>query len=156
MANDEYTADFYKGPAYALVIGIRKYKYGKDAGALLEDSEFPNLKVADKDATDFADFLTHNGFIDYNVRLLKNEDAELSAIKDEFETLRKNCKQSGAENPLVIVYFSGHGWADEDGRHYLIPYDAKRNKLPATALRNSDLSSSLDDLKTNRLVVFLD
>ncbi|HEX7335339.1 MAG TPA: caspase family protein [Pyrinomonadaceae bacterium] len=156
MGNEEYPADFYQGPAYALIIGIRKYKYGKEPGQELEDHEFPYLKVADKDAFDLASFLRTNQFIKYNVTELIDEQAELWKIKDEFETLRKNCKKSEVKNPLVIVYFSGHGWADADGRHYLVPYEARRNKLFATALLNKDFNFCLDQLETNKLVVLID
>lgn len=156
MGNEEHAPDSYKGPAYALVIGIKEYEHGREPGQVLEDHEFPNLKVADKDALDFADFLLNYKFINYNVRVLINEQAQLANIREEFETLRRNCKQSGVENPLVIVYFSGHGWADADGRNYLIPYEARRNKLYSTALLSRDFRLCLDDLDTNRLVVFLD
>ena len=156
MGNEEHAPDSYKGPAYALVIGIKEYEHGRESGQVLQDHEFPNLKVADKDALDFADFLLNYKFINYNVRVLINEEAQLANIRDEFEILRRNCKQSGVENPLVIVYFSGHGWADADGRNYLIPYEARRNKLYSTALLSRDFSLCLDDLDTNRLVVFLD
>jgi Caspase domain/TIR domain len=156
MGNEEHAPDSYNGPAYALVIGIKEYEHGREPGQVLEDHEFPNLKVADKDALDFANFLLNYKFISYNVRVLINDEAQLANIRDEFEILRRNCKQSGVENPLVIVYFSGHGWADADGRNYLIPYEARRNKLYSTALLSRDFSLCLDDLDTNRLVVFLD
>ena len=156
MENEEQLI-FYNGPAYALVIGISDYAYKGEPGQKLEEPQFPKLKVADNDARDVANFLNNSRFPKYNsVRLLINEEATLSNIKEEFEILRKNCKQSGVENPLVIVYFSGHGWADKEGRHYLIPYEAQRNKLYSTALLNRDFSLCLDDLGTNRLVVFID
>jgi uncharacterized caspase-like protein len=63
---------------------------------------------------------------------------------------------SGERDPLVIVYFSGHGMCDAGPRHYLIPYDAQRDKLRATALWNKEFNFCLDELGTNRLVVFLD
>lgn len=156
MENEEQLT-FYSGPAYALVIGISDYAHEGEPGQKLEDPQFPKLKVAHNDARDFAHFLNNSKFPKYNsVRLLINEEATLSNIKEEFEILRKSCKQTGVENPLVIVYFSGHGWADKDGRHYLIPYEAERNKLYSTALLNRDFSLCLDDLGTNRLVVFID
>ena len=156
MENEEQVT-FYSGPAYALVIGISDYQHEAEPGQKLEDPQFPKLKVADNDARDFAVFLNNSTFPRYNnVRLLINQDATLSNIKEEFEILRRNCKQSGVDNPLVIVYFSGHGWPDADGRNYLIPYEAQRNRLYSTALLNRDFSLCLDDLGTNRLVVFID
>lgn len=157
MENEEPATDFYSGPAYALVIGISEYRYFAEPGQKLDDPQFPKLRVADNDARDFATFLSNSRFPKYtNVRLLINEEATLPNIKEEFEILRKNSKQSGVQNPLVIVYFSGHGWADKEGRHYLIPYEAQRNRLYSTALLNRDFSLCLDDLGTNRLVVFID
>ena len=87
-----------------------------------------------------------------------NEQATLAAIKDAFETLRKQCKRSNTPDPLVIVYFAGHGIADDedDDRHYLVPYDARRDKLVSTALENSEFRRFLEAVKTTRLVVFLD
>lgn len=154
MSTEGYSDDFYKGPAYALVIGISKYKHGCDPHQELAPNQFPNLEFAAKDAEDFANFLGSYGFITYNVASLVNEDANLTSIKVEFEKLREACKQS--VDPLVIVYFSGHGWADADERHYLVPWEAERDKLRATAFMNKEFSGYLDELPTNRLVVFLD
>lgn len=155
MSTEEFSDDFFKG-AYALVIGISKYANGKEPGQVLGDKDFPNLQLAAKDAADFAAFLNENGYLPDNVRSLLNEGADLRSIKREFLELSKRCKQHDAENPLVIVYFSGHGWADADERHYLIPFDAERNDLYSTALRNKNFDDLLGDLDTNKLVVFID
>jgi caspase domain-containing protein len=154
MSTEEYSEESFEGPAYALVIGISKYKYGQDAGLELGDKEFRNLKFAAKDAQDFAGFLSKYGFIKYNVTSLLDGDAELNRIKDELDKLREYCKQSS--NPLIIVYFSGHGWVDPAQRHYLVPHDAEKNRLRSTAFSNKEFSDYLNELSTNRLVVFLD
>jgi hypothetical protein len=159
MSPEGYSDSFYKGPAYALVIGISKYEHGQEKGIELASNEFPHLNLAAKDAEDFVNFLKHNGFIEYNVEPLYNGQATLTKIKSEFDKLRlkcKECKESGTQDPLVIVYFSGHGWVDADNRHYLIPYDAQRDDLYATALWNKHFRDYLEALETSRLVVFLD
>ena len=56
----------------------------------------------------------------------------------------------------VVVYFSGHGARDGDGRIYLVPADAKRDDLFATALWSKTFNNALEELGTDRLVVFLD
>jgi hypothetical protein len=144
--------EFFMQPAYALVIGISKYQYGKELDKPLDDKEFPNLRLADKDAQDFATFLKEYGFIPESVRSLLNEKATLRNIKIELNQLGHLCERS--DNPLVIVYFSGHGWADGE-HHYLIPYDGERDQLRVTALANREFNEYLN-LQTNRLVVFLD
>jgi caspase domain-containing protein len=158
---EEFANVFFKQPAFALVIGISRYKNGVDmveGDQVLESHQFPNLKLADKDARDFATFLKTHGFIGQNVRSLLNNEAGIDEIRGEFDELRKRCKSSGDEHPLVIVYFSGHGWADDDdeGSHYLVPWDAERHRLPTTALSNQTFSELIGRLKTNRLAVFLD
>lgn len=159
---EEFANVFFKQPAFALVVGISKYESGvdvPDAGdRLLDDHQFPNLKLADKDATDFATFLRTNGFIGENVRSLINKEASGFNIRYEFEELRKRCRSSGDEPPLVIVYFSGHGWPDEDDKEifYLVPWDAKRDELRTSAISNQTFGEWLSGLKTNRLAVFLD
>ncbi len=150
---------FYEGPAFALVIGISLYKHGTDPNRELEARQFTNLRCAAKDATDFIEFLNKPGPIKYTVRPLRDNEATVTKIKDQLEQLRKDCKacaNSGKKDPLVVIYFSGHGMRDEDGRSYLIPHEAERNRLFATALWNKDFNNCLDELETRRLVVFLD
>lgn len=154
MSSKQYSAGFFKGPAYALVIGISRYEHGKDQ--LLEDQDFLNLKCAAQDAKDFAEFLKHNGCIPYNVQGLFDDQAKRETIIDELEKLKEYCRQRDAKNPLVILYFSGHGFADNQGRHYLAPYNVERDRLPATALPNKEFNNHLAEIETNRLVVFID
>jgi len=152
MSIEEYSEDFLKGPAYALVISISTYEFHPGSGE--PQKVFPNLKFADKDAQDFADFLREeDGVIDYNVKLLLNEDAGRKRIISELMDLKRICEET--ENPLILVYFSGHGSANSDG-HYLVPYDGERDDLESTALTNEAFSSYLNKLKTDRLVVFID
>ena len=156
MSSEGYSETFFKGPAYALVIGISTYEHGQDAGQPLGQKDFPNLKYAAKDAEDFSSFLKNYGFISYNVRELFNEQASRENIIDKLEELKECCKQPDVTDPLVIVYFSGHGWADSKGRHYLVPYNAERDRLPATGLSNRDFSNHLNEMETTRRVVFID
>ena len=159
MSTEEFSADFFKVPAYALVIGISRHAHGKEPGQPLDDKDFTNLSVAAKDAEDFARFLEENGCVPTNVHSLLNEQADFKSIKQEFYKLSKKCKQhkeQKKENPLVIVYFSGHGYADDDAHRYLIPYDAERDDLFSTALSTKGFDDLLGELETNKLVVFLD
>lgn len=159
--------DYFEGPVSALVIGIGKYGHGvtleKEKAIELADEEFPNLRYAAKDAQRFAGFLSAKGVT--NVHLLVDEDATLPGIKGGFRKLRLYCKEvkdyydsSGGERkePLIIVFFSGHGWADSENKHYLIPHEAKRNELEETAFSNKDFKDRLQELDTDKLVVFLD
>ena len=70
MAADPGSHEVYKGPAYALIIGNSQHQYHGTPNEKLADHEFPNLRCAAQDATDVAEFLKNNGFIEYNVKLL--------------------------------------------------------------------------------------
>ena len=156
MPNEQkYSPQIYQGPTYALVIGISKYLHGTDK-EMLGENEFPHLKYAAEDARRFAEFLENYGVIKYNVTCLLDEEADNERIIEELDKLRKNCNDSQQQNPLVILFFSGHGWVDNEDRHYLITYRSERNKLVSTALKHNTLKSSLDDLNTDKLVVFID
>jgi hypothetical protein len=158
MATQVLPDGFITGPAHALVIGISSHKCGrKGEGVMLEPHEFPDLNLAHKDAEDFAKTLRNDvGFQDSSIILLRNEEATLDAIRDALEDIRRQCKSSEGQKPLVIVYFAGHGWVDPDKRHYLVPHDARRDRLYRTGLRNRELRDLLGELDTNRLVVFVD
>ncbi len=146
---------FFDGPAHALVIGISSYQYNFQQQ--VDQKGFPNLKYSAKDARDFSEFLRDYGFNDYSMELLLDEQAKKQQIERSLEKLRRLCKQS--VDPLVVVYFSGHGWAENDEgeeRHYLIPHDAERDQLRVTAFSNKEFMEKLQELKTKRLVVFLD
>jgi hypothetical protein len=155
LPDEEYSEVFFQGPAYALIVGISDYKNSPGLGVAPGPGQFANLKFAAKDATDFKDFLTHHGFIPENIKPLINEAATLKNIKAGLRELRTNCAQSGS-NSLVIVYFSGHGVADPDSNHYLVPWEGEKDELAGTCLWNKEFQNYLDGLKTNRLVVFLD
>lgn len=172
MSTEESSAGVFKGPAYALVIGISKHKHGKDYPegsdqVTLGEKEFPNLTYAAKDAEDFAAFLKDHGFTPGNVRLLLNDEADKQSIEEGFDRLIRECRRHRAEaeneegegredGPLVIVYFSGHGWVDSLDRQYLIPYDAECDRLFSTAIRQHDFDGMLNNIETNRRVVFID
>jgi hypothetical protein len=151
------SVNLIEGPAYALVIGISKYRYGQELGNKLRPEEFPNLRVADKDAIAFAKFLCEGGGLNpNNLFPLYNAEADRAGIRGAFKKLGRKCTQPESNDPLVIVFFSGHGWTDEESRPYLVPYEAKRNDLFGTAIPPEEFTDLLDQLKTNRLVVFID
>src|ERR1041385_9173529 len=159
MATEEFSNVFFQQPAFALVIGISKYEQGVDlpeeGDVQLRPEQFPNLKLAAKDARDFADFLKKNGFLPPNVRSLIDGEANLDSIKTEFNDLKERCIASGDEDPLVIIYFAGHGWVHGD-EHYLVPWDAQRDKLYKPGLSNEEFSTLLGRLPTKKLAVFID
>ena len=141
---------------YALIIGIGNYGRSQRDGAELPPDEFSNLRFSVDDAVEFDRCLAEARGHHYKRILLRDEEASLRGIKQAFDRLRQTCREDANPNAVVIIYFSGHGAADGEGRHYLVPHDGKRNDLFATALRTQDFELLLSELNTNRLIVVLD
>ena len=57
---------------------------------------------------------------------------------------------------FVLVYYSGHGVKDEQGKLYLACPDTDVDLLRATAIPASDLTDSLDQCRARRQVLILD
>ena len=65
--------------------------------------------------------------------------------------------KASATNPLVLIFFSGHGARDRERRHYLVPHNGMRDDLFATACGATRLRAALRLLpETSRVVVFVD
>jgi tetratricopeptide (TPR) repeat protein len=99
---------------YAVVIGISTYKNLAPAD---------NLAFPEKDAENlYAALISKEaGNMEFeNVRRLIGPQATLENIRDALEVWLPAHAQ---ETDRVVVYFVGHGVADQDGRGYLAPYD---------------------------------
>jgi hypothetical protein len=58
-----------------------------------------------------------------------------------------------------VLYYSGHGWRNEDQHppaYYLLPYDVRATALAASALRAEDFAAAVRGLAPRRLLVVLD
>ena len=56
----------------------------------------------------------------------------------------------------AVIYYSGHGWRDDAGGFYLIPYDVREDRLRFTALRAGDFAAQVAGLHPPRLLAVLD
>jgi tetratricopeptide (TPR) repeat protein len=123
---------------YAIVIGISQYK----------SPQASQLDYAHRDAQMIDAYLTNprGGAIPADhIRLLVNEQATVSAIRDAFA----NVKRIGAET--VVVFIASHGM--EAGREaYIIANDTNPQDAIATAIPmseiNKDITSELAGVKT--------
>jgi hypothetical protein len=109
------------GDAYALVIGINRYK------------EFTPLRTAANDAVAVAKVLEES--YGFKVVLLLDEQATDEAIRDALYDLRAKVGQ----NDSLLIFFAGHGVL-QGGVGYWIPVNGKRksdaNWLEHTAIRS--------------------
>jgi hypothetical protein len=118
-----------KPSLYAVVVGVKTFKYS---------DQIAPLHLSDKDAKDFAEFLTEREDLlgKVHVTLLLNEQATkenvIAAMRDNFE--------SAGKQDIAVVFLSGHGTPhpSKPGEYYFITYDTSVDDLYATALMVND------------------
>lgn len=95
------------------------------------------------------------GYSEEHIHLLHDGKATRGNILKELTWLAEQVHAD--PEATVIVYFSGHGWLDEDtGRYYLIPHDVEADDIPTSALVEEDFSDALRGVQPQKLLVILD
>ncbi len=130
---------------YAVVIGIGDY----------QDENIRDLRFTVKDAQGFYNILRNDKYgrvPEENIRLLLNEQATVKNIKT---ALRTWLKTNTGEEDSVLIYYAGHG-ARQEGDTYWVTHDANLNDLYSSALSSTTIVEMLKQIKSKRLVTFLD
>lgn len=110
-----------RGITRALIVGVSAYQ------------NLPSLQYADKDAEEFAAFLTVNKAWNVdkaNIKLLTNDKARAGDILTWLSWLL----ETSAKGDNIIFYFSGHGDVETNkdvNKGYLLAHDAPRNNYVA-------------------------
>ncbi|MEO1370747.1 MAG: caspase family protein, partial [Acidobacteriota bacterium] len=60
------------------------------------------------------------------------------------------------QNATVVVYFSGHGWTDQQGRFFLLVHDTTPEDFEQTAIGSLELNELLRQLEPARLLAIFD
>jgi hypothetical protein len=130
--------------SYAFIVGINNYS----------DPRIPGLNYAVEDAKAIAQLLEGLDFPKENIKILTNENATLTHIKEEFVILGGRTRK----NDRLLVYWAGHGESEPTARGgemgYLIPYDGRRNSMYSTCL-SMDEVKRLTELVAAKHVLFL-
>ena len=130
---------------YALVIGVGRYI----------DERIPRLPACSNDAKKLYDVLTDPSvgmFSSKNVTLLLDEKVTRDRVVDVLDMLSRKA----GKDDLVLVFFSGHGACDERNRSYWVMHDSRIDRLRTKALLEEEITGLLGEIKTNRLVTFID
>jgi protein O-mannosyl-transferase len=110
-----------QGTTRALIVGVSAYQ------------NLPSLQYADKDAEEFAEFLTNNNAWHVeksNIKLLTNEKAKAGDILSWLSWLL----ETSNKGDNIIFYFSGHGDVETNkdfNKGYLLAHDAPKNNYVA-------------------------
>ncbi len=128
---------------YALLVGIADYedeslrlKYAADDAELLERI------LREKAARAFAGF---------EVRRYVDRKATKKAFVEGLKWLKDDMKSQD----VGIIFFSGHGYGDDDGLFYMLPAEVERQSIVATGVAGALFKRKLAGIK-GKLVVMLD
>lgn len=129
---------------FALVIGVSEYQN------LPPDKQ---LKFASVDARAMRDFLVseRGGFRPEDVTLLIDKEATRHRILSKLEEL----KSLSGPRDLVLIYFAGHGFVKQ-GQGFLLPSDADRFELLATAIPMSLFNDTVRTMRARGVVIITD
>jgi len=136
--------------AYALIVGIRRYK------------QIKGPRFAENDARQMYRLLVKRcGFCDdiHHIKLRINSDATLGTLYDDLEWLCRKAKLN--PQAKIFFYFSGHGSPVLQGQNImdglLVPYEASLDGLSdRTAISLNYLREKFGQLKNKNLVCVLD
>jgi WD40 repeat protein len=132
-----------KPKLYVLAVGVSAY-------------EDPKLKLsfAAKDASDFAAAMARQKgglYRDVIVKLLTDESANKDDILDGLEWIRKET----TSHDVAMVLFAGHGFNNQSGRYYYLPYNANLDRLLRTGVSVEDIKNTLSAL-AGKTLLFID
>ncbi len=142
------------GKRYSVIIGINEYK----------NDGIASLSVAKNDAQAIYELITNpnvGGFPKENVILLTDDQASKESIlKIIGEWLPDQIKS----DDLVMIFYAGHGGVETDltgeepdgKRKYIIPYDANPDNLFSTAIANSEITTMLERIQSNKMIFLID
>lgn len=132
--------------SYALIVGINKY----------QDTKIPTLNYAIEDARAIAELLQDLDFPKENIRIITNEQATLSRIKQEFAEMGARTKK----NDRLLFYWAGHGETESLPRGgemgYLIPHDGKLSSMYATCLSMDEIKRLSDRVAAKHVLLLVD
>ena len=135
-----------QGNRYAIIIGINEY----------EDAAISKLNKARNDAKALDRLLKAQG--QFNKVILLTDDVDLQSKKyPNAENIMGRLKEilSGAsENDLILVFFSGHGVTDKDGKGYLVAVDSDQANIFSTGVPVDKIVTELS--KFNKSLLLLD
>ncbi len=126
---------------YALVIGNSEY----------EDATLARLKTPEADAHALAAALRDPliGGFDEVQEIVNQPEAVVSRAISSFFTQKK-------PDDMLLLYFSGHGVLDPQGRLFLAVKDTQRDLLKATGIPASFVTDDMDTCRSKRQLLILD
>jgi formylglycine-generating enzyme required for sulfatase activity len=120
------------------------------ASSQFSDKTLQQLVAPGQDAADLARVLADATIGGFAVKKLINRPSH--EVRREIAVFFANRKR----NDLLLLYFSGHGVKDDDGRLYLATTDTERGLLRATAVPATFVNETMTASRSRRQVLILD
>jgi hypothetical protein len=115
-----------------------------------QDAGLRGLVAPAHDAEALADVLRDPAIADFDVTVLLNEPTHV--VGEAIGSFYGACRR----DDLTLLYFSGHGLKDDDGRLYLAMTNTRRDSLLFTGLPATAVSDAMDQCPSRRKVLVLD
>jgi Caspase domain len=114
------------------------------------DGGLRRLTAPQHDAESFASVLEDPEIAGFDVTMLVNQPHHVvgEAIADFYTGSRSD--------DLTLLYFTGHGLKDDEGRLYLAMTNTRREALMFTAISGAQLNDAMDASRSRRKVLVLD
>lgn len=84
--------------------------------------------------------------------VIVRRDLEISPMREEIEVFL----DAGRPGDQLLVFYSGHGWREEDGELYLCARDTTRRAIRSTTLSAADLAGQMQASRASATIVVLD
>src|SRR3954462_7128749 len=115
-----------------------------------QDTGLRGLTAPAHDAEALADVLRDPAIADFDVTVLLNEPTHV--VGEAIGSFYGACRR----DDLTLLYFSGHGLKDDDGRLYLAMANTRRDSLLFTALAAEQIDQALEGCVSRQKVLVLD
>jgi hypothetical protein len=114
------------------------------------DTNFQQLKAPEHDASSLESLLKNPDLCNFYVKTLINKTSyEVNQAIEEFYA-------DSTRTDLLLLYFSGHGIKDEEGKLYFVTKDTRRNRLRTTAIPSRLINEGMRESRSRRQLLILD
>ena len=140
-------AESAPGDQWAILIGVENYE------------KVPDLRYTANDVIELADTLTLRTFYEpQRVETIFDgaSDAEKKPTKENILREVSDFLRKPKKNDQVLIYFTGHGFRDDEGSLYLAPADCDPDNLAETAVPAQWLREQLAACPANSKFLILD
>ncbi len=129
------------GEKFALIVGIENY----------HDTHINPVTYAESDAREFAEALKLHGYDQKDIKLLVSSGATKTVI----QSYLRNLLSTAAEDDEVIIFYAGHGFAENDN-NYLTASDTVKGDLVRTSISLQRIFEFIRKSKCKKVLLFLD